>query len=590
MFSTGAISFSAGTFPALARDIATFAGGRRLAGVGLLTAMAIAAEGAGLLLLVPLLNRLGIAAPTPAEPPVVGLETALALYVAVAVMAALVIQARNMAVSELRLAYANDLRGRLHAALTAMEWRAFAGLRASDLTHAMTSEVFRVAQALEFLLRVVGWMVELPVLLAVALALSPAMTAAALAMVAALMPLVRPLNRRARTLGKAAGEASRALHADLADDLAGMRVMRSHGLEAVCRARFLRQTVTFLDSQMAFQRATGLARVLTQGAAALLAAVAVAVGVRWLEVPLADMLVLVVAFGRLAMAVLRLQDGWRSVLHALPAHAVVGNLLESCRNAGEPAGEEEAPPFTREIRLAGLGYAWPGAVRPVLRGLDAVIPAGRMVALVGPSGAGKSTLADLILGLIAPTEGEILVDGRPLTGARRPAWRRRVGYVPQDSFLFHDTIRANLTMAEPAAGNAALWEALEQAAAADLVRALPEGLETVVGDRGSRLSGGERQRLALARALLRRPALLILDEATGALDAGNENRVLEALECLRRRMTLLVIAHRMSTVRRADHVIVLEDGRIVETGAWSEIAGRAPALLDRLGLDAFSPG
>jgi ATP-binding cassette subfamily C protein len=209
--------------------------------------------------------------------------------------------------------------------------------------------------------------------------------------------------------------------------------------------------------------------------------------------------------------------------------------------------------------------------------------------VVGPSGAGKSTLADLILGLIAPVRGRILVDERPLTPDRIPAWREHVGYVAQETFLFHDTVRANLQWARPGASDAAIRAALAAAAATEMVDRLPRGLDTVLGDRGERLSGGERQRLALARALLRQPALLVLDEATSHLDSENERRIQAAIEQLHRHVTILVITHRLSTVRLADVIHVVEDGRIVESGDWDSLLsrekGRFRALCLAQGLD-----
>ena len=190
-----------------------------------------------------------------------------------------------------------------------------------------------------------------------------------------------------------------------------------------------------------------------------------------------------------------------------------------------------------------------------------------MTAIAGPSGAGKSTLADVLLGLLAPGEGKVCVDGVPLTGPNLHRWRRSVACVPQEPYLFHDTIRANLRWAEPRATEAEMWQALRLAAADGFVAALPDGLDTVTGDRGGRLSGGERQRIALARALMRRPALLVLDEVTGQLDAENERRILEALESLRGHTTVVAIAHRPALLEAADGIVRLESGQVAATGS-----------------------
>ena len=217
-----------------------------------------------------------------------------------------------------------------------------------------------------------------------------------------------------------------------------------------------------------------------------------------------------------------------------------------------------------------------------LTGVSLVVPARGITAVCGPSGAGKSTLADLLLGLLQPSTGRILVDGEPIAGQRLHAWRQAVGYVPQETFLFHDTIRANLVMARPGAAEAELRTALRGAAAEELVDRLPKGLETVLGDRGVRLSGGERQRLALARALLRQPSILVLDEATSSLDNEIERLIQHALGCLHGQMAIVIIAHRMSTVRIADQIIVLKQGKVAEVGSWEDLSRRGMGVFSQL--------
>ena len=174
------------------------------------------------------------------------------------------------------------------------------------------------------------------------------------------------------------------------------------------------------------------------------------------------------------------------------------------------------------------------------------------------------------MGLFMPDQGQMEVDGRALEAGDLSAWRQGIGYVPQETFLFHDTVRANLEWAHPGASEDEIWEALDLAAAG-FVRQLPRGLETEIGERGVRLSGGERQRLALARALLIKPKLLILDEATSHLDVENERLIQQALDELGGQITMVVIAHRLTTVRNADQIVVLEAGRVVESGSWDTL-------------------
>ena len=212
----------------------------------------------------------------------------------------------------------------------------------------------------------------------------------------------------------------------------------------------------------------------------------------------------------------------------------------------------------------------------------------------GPSGAGKSTIADILMGLVLPDSGTLKLDGRPLGPEGVRGWRDQIGYVAPDTFLFHDTIRANLKWARPDASEDEMLAALRQASAFDFVAGLKDGLDTVVGDRGMMVSQGERQRLALARAFLRRPSMLILDEATNSLDSENEGRVLDAIESRRGELTVVLIAHRLSTIRRADLIYVVEGGKVVESGDWSSLSakrdGRLPRPLGSAEPDHLAPG
>jgi ATP-binding cassette subfamily C protein len=264
----------------------------------------------------------------------------------------------------------------------------------------------------------------------------------------------------------------------------------------------------------------------------------------------------------------------QTLAQSLPAFGELTAVINDCARAAEEEGLQSAssspvrrrPALSDRLCLDGVCFSYrrpDGQPVEVLHGVTLEVPARATTALVGPSGAGKTTIADLAVGLLVPTSGRVLIDGAALAGELIPRWREEVAMVPQDVFLFHQSIRANLLWAQPGASEGDLWRALALASAEAFVRQLPDGLDTVVGDRGERLSGGERQRVALARALLREPALLVLDEATSSLDAGNETAILDALAMLHGRMTMLVIAHQHSTLRDADQVITVADGRVV---------------------------
>jgi ATP-binding cassette subfamily C protein len=300
--------------------------------------------------------------------------------------------------------------------------------------------------------------------------------------------------------------------------------------------------------------------------------------------------VLLFVFARLMPRLTGLYEKVQSLSALVPAFTAVSDLEARSAAAARPIVTAPQPvTFVRDIELRDVEFRYGDAERvAAVTEVNLTMRAGTTTAIVGPSGAGKSTIADLLMGLLVPTRGQVLVDGQPLDATRVDAWRRHIGYVPQDTFLFPDSVRANLQWARSDATEQELWRALRLAAAEEFVLSLPAGLDTILGDRGVLVSGGERQRLSLARALVRDPRVLILDEATSSLDSENESRIQDAIDSLQHTMTIVIITHRLSTIRHADLVHVLERGRLVQSGTWEELAerrtGRFYELLSAQGL------
>lgn len=250
----------------------------------------------------------------------------------------------------------------------------------------------------------------------------------------------------------------------------------------------------------------------------------------------------------------KVQRQWQALQNNQYALRVVSGTVTKLAQEAEVVGGEPAPALSRQLRFEGVHFSYDAT--PVFDGFSLTIPARQLTAVVGPSGVGKTTLVDLIIGLQQPHKGRITVDGTALDEVDLAQWRQRIGYVPQETVLFHDTVRTNVALGEDVT-EAQLEEALTAAGALEFVRDLTEGLDSVVGEHGLRLSGGQRQRLAIARALVRQPSLLILDEATTALDPATEGRILETLEGLRDRLTILAISHQEGVTRNADHIVEL---------------------------------
>jgi ATP-binding cassette subfamily C protein len=242
-------------------------------------------------------------------------------------------------------------------------------------------------------------------------------------------------------------------------------------------------------------------------------------------------------------------------------------------SAADSLGEEIT--FTDRVDIAHLSYTYDGSPRPVLSDISLTIRHGETIGIVGPTGAGKSTLIDLLLGLLSPSAGHIFSDGQDIALFSR-SWRKKIGYVPQSIFLIDDTIRRNIAlgMEDNEINERQVWNAIRLAQLEHYVHSLPLGLNTIVGERGVRLSGGQRQRIAIARALYHDPELLMFDEATSALDNQTEREVIQAIETLRGKKTLVIVAHRLSTVRACDLLVFLKEGRIVDHGAFDELLTR----------------
>ncbi|HEY5838396.1 MAG TPA: ATP-binding cassette domain-containing protein, partial [Pyrinomonadaceae bacterium] len=267
----------------------------------------------------------------------------------------------------------------------------------------------------------------------------------------------------------------------------------------------------------------------------------------------------------------RLQN---SLSQALAAARHVWEVLDERSEIPEKPNAVELSPLRSEIELRQVSFDYANEGRKVLQDVNLTVPKGKMVALVGESGGGKSTLTKLMPRFHDPTSGAVLWDGTDLRDARIASLRRQMALVTQETVLFNDTVRYNITYGLPEASDEELRDAARTAFAHDFIMDLPSGYDTIIGERGTFLSGGQRQRLAIARAILMNAPVLILDEATSALDAESEQLVQRAIANLVRDRTTIVIAHRLSTVRRADNIVVMEAGRIIEQGTHKDLLAR----------------
>jgi ATP-binding cassette subfamily C protein len=572
----------------LAAEIIATSPRKAAASIVLMAALSIT-EGVSLLLLMPLLGFVGIEE-TSSMPRVAGwfasalavvgltptLGSALVFFVSVAALRGLLMRWQSSVNAGVREDVTNSMRVRVYRAIARAEWKFLVTRRQSEFVHVLGNEIANVGLAAHQVIDL-GVGVAVSVLyLGLAFHFSTVMAPIVLLCAALLAWVVRGSLKKARAVGSRASTARINLHAAVTEHVASLKTAKSYGATDRHDEIFLSLSHEARDVSLENTAGqTDLQQRLEFGSTVLLAII-VYMAYEILGVSAAQLLVLMFVFARLMPRLMAVYRQVQALAGVLPVLDKVTELERECLEAAEPVSSQDSDvSFNRSICLESVSFTYPRRTNtPAVCDVDLEIAAGLTTAIVGPSGAGKSTLADLLIGLLSPTGGRILVDGEKLTPERMKAWREHMGYVPQETFLFHDTVRANLAWARPGASNEELLQALHLSAAYDFVMGLPQGLNTVVGERGVLVSGGERQRLSLARAILRRPSVLVLDEATSSLDSENELRIQQAIESLHQQMTIVVITHRLSTIRHADLIHVLEHGQLVESGSWDELMAR----------------
>ncbi|HEY2955388.1 MAG TPA: ABC transporter ATP-binding protein [Candidatus Eisenbacteria bacterium] len=382
------------------------------------------------------------------------------------------------------------------------------------------------------------------------------------------------IGRKMRTRSGHAQERMADLTSILQETISGARVVKAFGMEPFEQRRFDEANGRFYRAFVRLRRVSAAARPVSEYAIVMVAVAMLWFGGRQIfeshSLEPQQFVLFVTALLSTISPLKSLSEVNANVQQGVAAGQRLFGLLDTPPTVVDAPGAREIRGFERRIRYEGVSFAY-GTGDPVLRDLSFEIARGEVVALVGSSGAGKSTTMDLLARFYDPTAGRITIDGADLREVSVASLRAQLGIVTQETILFHDTVRNNIAYGLGGAGEEAVQAAARAAHAHEFITRLPQGYDTVIGDRGMKLSGGERQRLAIARALLKNPPLLLLDEATSSLDAESELLVREALERLMRDRTVLVIAHRLSTVQHAHRIVVLESGRVVASGAHAEL-------------------
>ncbi|MEM9761195.1 MAG: ABC transporter ATP-binding protein [Pseudomonadota bacterium] len=430
------------------------------------------------------------------------------------------------------------------------------------ITNALSVDATRAGNAYLAVATFIVYATQALIYVAVALFVSWRVTLVALLAGLGIAFLLRFLIRQARNAGRQQTRHTSDFSANLADGLNNIKPLRAMDRQGHVSA-LLERSVARLQKAL---RRQVVAKQGLKSVNEVLAAAIMAAGLAWaigcLEIPGSELVVLALLLVQLVSTINKAQREYQNAVVLESAYYNVLDRIDAAAAEREIDRGTATPVFEHGCRFEDVSFA--RTEFPVLHGVTLEFPINKTTVLTGPSGAGKTTVTDLLLGFITPSSGRILIDGQPLSEMSLRAWRRMVGYVPQDFVLFNETIFENVALGDPTIGETEVRDALQMAGARAFVDALPQGLATVAGEKGARLSGGQRQRIALARALVVRPKLLILDEVTSALDPASEREIVENIRALKGATTIVAITHRAALLEIADRVYALSAGRVMD--------------------------
>jgi ATP-binding cassette subfamily C protein len=455
---------------------------------------------------------------------------------------------------------ATDLRLALLRALLSTRWGHFLNQQVGSMANAAGTEAMRASSAYLHAATAMAMAIQAAAYFMVALLISWKTTLCFMTAGSVVLVLLRNMVGKAKRAGRKQTRLLQSLLARLSDNLQSLKAYKSMGREYLANELLSTETMKLNKAMRKQVFSKAALRGIQDPLMTLVVITGFYVMLVPLQIELSKAMVLIFLMARMLKEVGNVQKKIQEVATCESAYWSLQEKINKAQQHKEPPGGDIKATLERGISIDRVDFGYGDKL--ILRDVSLEIPSRTFTSIVGPSGAGKTTLVDLITGLFHPTKGKVLIDGIPLPQIDLQSWRHMIGYVPQDTILLHESVLTNVTLGDPSLTVADVECALGAAGAWDFVSAMPEGMNTVVGERGTRLSGGQRQRIAIARALVQRPKLLILDEATSALDPKTEASICQTLKELRGQLTILAISHQTALVEVADRVFQISEGSI----------------------------
>jgi len=454
-----------------------------------------------------------------------------------------------------------DLRLQLIRALLEARWAYFISQPAGHFSNAISSEAVRAASAYQAAAFLIALLIRTAIYASLAIIVSWKIALLGISIGFLLTFALRGLISMARSAGDSQTDLLRSLSARLTDALQGIKPVKAMAREKHLKPLLEAETRGLNEAQERQVMSTQILQTVQEPLVVIMISAGLYALMTYTKQPFSALLLMAFLFHRLLNGIHALQQNYQSITVGESALWSMRKSIQRAELESEKISQDGVPPtLEKEIRLENIQFFY--GDKPVLENVTLSIPAGTFTAITGPSGAGKTTIADLIVGLYQPSKGNIFIDGVALQTLRLGDWRHMIGYVPQEMFLFHDSLIHNVTLGDPSIGRVAVEQALRAAGAWHFVSELPDAMDTIIGERGATLSGGQRQRIAIARALARKPKLLILDEITASLDPQSEAEICDALKALRGSATIVSISHQPAMVQAADYIYRLTEGVI----------------------------